>query len=100
MDGAILATLAIGMTAISFWQKKAWVFMIAAILWIVMGANFLNGETRGTIEWSLGLVGITVGLVLFLSPTWLRGKKEPKIWLDEDEEYSQKLDRETGKKKD
>ena len=32
MDGAILATLAIGMTAISFWQKKAWVFMIAAIL--------------------------------------------------------------------
>lgn len=96
----VLAFLAIGTMVIAFWQKKAWVFTITAIIWVVMGASALNGAESGTIIWALGIVGITVGLVLFLSPTWLRVKKEPKIWLDEDEEYSRRLDEETGKKKD
>ena len=67
--------------------------------WIGFGIWELTSGAHGTLYWYFGWLGLVAGLVMFLAPAWNWKKKEPKTFLDDDEEYSQQIDRETGKTK-
>lgn len=101
MMGAILAGLALGMTALAFWQKKNLLFLMAGFAWIVFGAIYLDGAIWPSTESAAGILGITFGLVFILyTAVVIRRKPEPKQFLEEDEEYSQQLDKETKRNRD
>jgi len=101
MTGAILAALALGMTAIAFWQKKHLLFLMTGFTWIIFGGVYLDGAVWPSIDSAAGLLGITFGFVFILYvAVIIRRKPEPPQFLEEDEAYSQQLDRETGRKKD
>jgi len=103
MDGAISVTIAIAFTAGVFIWKNMLLSLIAGLAWAIFGAIYLNGSIWPSTDSAIGLFGLTMSLVFFLySAVIMRRnrKKEPPQFLEEDEEYSQRLDKETGKKKD
>jgi hypothetical protein len=95
----LAAFIALGLSAIGFWQKKTWVFLLAGMAWVGFGIWELTSGASGTLYWYFGWLGLVAGLVMFLAPAWNWKKDKSKTFLDADEEYSRQIDRETGKTK-
>lgn len=81
--------LALGLTIVSFWQRKTWIFFLAGMGWIGFAANGLLNGNSGEVIWYLGWLGVAAGLVMFTAPTWLLEKHEPLA----EEDYEETLEK-------
>lgn len=85
--------ICIGLSAIAFWRRWTWVYMLAAIAWFGFGGYGLSGHSTGEIQWVFGWVGIAAGFILIMAPAWNSYKeKQAGQETQTDRSYDEELD--------
>ena len=87
----VIAFIALGISALAFWQKKLWVFLLAGMAWIGFWGYCWTSYDYGSVMWYFGILGIAAGLVLFVAPAWFTKEKEPYQRKELDAEYQKEV---------
>ena len=90
---AIGVIVAIFFTALSFWQKKMWLFVLAGIFWWILGIFSMVYNDTYSLGWALGFVYLAIGLACMLATMWLHEKRDAPMESPQDQGFRETKER-------
>lgn len=85
--------VAVFLTVLAFWQKKMWLFVLAGLVWWIMGIFSMIYYTAYTLGWSLGFAYLAIGLVCMLATMWLHEKRDAPLESPQDQGWHEMKER-------
>jgi hypothetical protein len=78
---------------ISFWQKKMWIFIVDAVVWIGLAIFGFTNSSAYTVGWLCAWIYLMLGVVCTTSTLWLHEKRDAPLESPQDQGWNEMKER-------